>query len=78
MIGYSHIWGLAAGLGVFRLVQDYGIWPRLMSQGVQLHPVLVIFGVFAGGEIGGAAGVFLAVPILALARIVFLPARIKH
>jgi predicted PurR-regulated permease PerM len=78
LTGYPHMWGLAAGLGVFRLVQDYGIWPRLMRKGVELHPLLVIFGVFAGGEIGGAAGVFLAVPTLALARIVLLPVRIRQ
>jgi predicted PurR-regulated permease PerM len=78
LTGYPHIWGLTAGLGVFRLVQDYGIWPRVMSRGVELHPLLVIFGVFAGGEIGGAAGVFLAVPVLALARIVLIPARVRQ
>jgi predicted PurR-regulated permease PerM len=69
LTGYPHILALAACLGVFRIVQDYVIWPRLMSQGVALHPLWVIFGVFAGGNIGGVAGVFLAVPILALARL---------
>lgn len=77
LTGYPHMWGLAAGLGVFRLVQDYGIWPRLMSQRVELQPLWVVFGIFAGGEIGGAAGVFLAVPVLALARIILIPAPIK-
>jgi predicted PurR-regulated permease PerM len=76
LTGYPHMWELAAGLGVFRVVQDYVIWPRLMSQGVELHPLLVVFGVFAGGEIGGIAGVFFAVPVMALARIVLMPARV--
>jgi predicted PurR-regulated permease PerM len=75
MTGYSHMWGLATGLGVFRLVQDYGIWPRLMSRGVELHPLWIIFGVFAGGKIGGVAGVFLAVPVLAIARLLLIPVR---
>ena len=43
--------------------------PHLMSRGVELHPLLVIFGVFAGGEIGGVSGVFLSVPVLALIRL---------
>jgi predicted PurR-regulated permease PerM len=73
LTGYPHLWWLAAFLGGFRLVQDYGIWPRLMSHGVELHPLWVIFGVFAGGKIGGAAGVFLSVPVLALARLVLIP-----
>ena len=55
------------------------ISPKLMGQGVELHPILVIFGVFAGAEIGGVAGVFLSVPALSLMRlIVDRPARPNH
>jgi predicted PurR-regulated permease PerM len=72
LTGYSHMWWLAAGLGVFRLVQDYGIWPRLMSRGIELQPLWVIFGVFAGGQLGGVAGVFFAVPVLALVRLTLI------
>src|SRR6185437_2601026 len=69
--GYTHVLGLIAFLGCFRIIQDYIVSPRLMGENVELHPLLVIFGVFAGAEIGGVAGVFLSVPILALARLVF-------
>ena len=34
-----------------------------------MHPLLVIIGVFAGGESGGVPGVFLSVPALALMRL---------
>jgi predicted PurR-regulated permease PerM len=78
LTGYPHILALAACLGVFRLVQDYVIWPRLMSHGVELHPLLVIFGIFAGGNIGGVAGVFLAVPVLALGRLALFPAKARQ
>jgi predicted PurR-regulated permease PerM len=73
--GYPHILWLVIFLGVFRLLQDYVLSPRLMSAGMQLHPLLVIFGVFAGGEIGGIAGTFLSVPILAMARILYRQVR---
>ncbi len=56
-------------LVVYRLVQDYGLSPLLMRAGMQLHPLLVLFGVFAGGELAGVAGAFLSVPVLALGRI---------
>jgi predicted PurR-regulated permease PerM len=69
--GYSHVIGLVVFLACFRLVQDYMVSPRLMGSNVELHPLLVIFGVFAGAEVGGVAGVFLSVPILALARLIF-------
>jgi len=69
--GYAHILWLIIYLGLYRLFQDYVLSPHLMSQGVQLHPLLIIFGVFAGGEIGGVAGVFLSVPTLALMRLLY-------
>ena len=43
-----------------------------MGQGVELHPLLVLFGVFGGAEVAGVAGSFLSVPVLALARILYL------
>jgi predicted PurR-regulated permease PerM len=59
----------------YRSFQDYILSPRLMEQGVALHPLLVLFGVFAGGELAGIAGTFLSVPILALARVIYVRIR---
>jgi predicted PurR-regulated permease PerM len=59
----------------FRVFQDYILSPHLMGQGVELHPLLVLFGVFAGAEIAGIPGTFLSVPVLALARILYLRIR---
>ncbi|HEY3841370.1 MAG TPA: AI-2E family transporter [Bryobacteraceae bacterium] len=68
--GYAHpVWVLIF-LGVYRLFQDYILSPHIMSAGVELHPLMVIFGVFAGGEIGGVAGIFLSVPVLAMSRVI--------
>jgi predicted PurR-regulated permease PerM len=36
-----------------------------------VHPLLVLFGVFAGAELAGVPGAFLSVPVLALIRIVY-------
>jgi len=69
--GYPHLFWILLFLGVYRIFQDYVLSPRLMSAGMQLHPLMVIFGVFAGGEIGGIAGTFFSVPVLALARVLY-------
>jgi predicted PurR-regulated permease PerM len=69
--GYQHLLWILIFMGVYRLFQDYVLSPRLMSEGMELHPLLVMFGVFAGGEIGGVAGTFLSVPVLALVRILY-------
>jgi predicted PurR-regulated permease PerM len=42
-----------------------------MRKSVKLHPLLIVFGVFAGGDIGGVAGIFLSVPVLALMRLIY-------
>jgi len=66
----SHILVIASFLLGYRAWQDYILAPILMRRGVQLHPLLVMFGVFAGADIGGVVGVLLSVPILALIRLV--------
>jgi predicted PurR-regulated permease PerM len=42
--------------------------PKVMGHSLRLHPLLVIFGLLAGGEIYGFPGVLVALPLLAAAR----------
>jgi len=70
-----NLWPVIVFVVLFRVVQDYVISPHLMGHGVELHPLLILFGVFAGAEIAGIAGTFLSVPVLALVRIVYLHIR---
>src|SRR5256886_7417682 len=53
-------------LGVLRVVQDYVIYPRIIGQGIHLHPLAVILAILAGAEIAGVAGIFLAIPVIAI------------
>lgn len=71
----ANILAMIAFLLAYRVFQDYILSPHLMGQGVELHPLLVLFGVFAGAEIAGIAGTFLSVPVLALARIIYVRMR---
>jgi predicted PurR-regulated permease PerM len=76
--GYPHVLWLVIFLGLYRLLQDYGLSPLLMSKGVALHPLMIIFGVLAGSEIGGVAGIFLSIPVLALIRLFYHRIRKLH
>jgi predicted PurR-regulated permease PerM len=76
--GISHPWLLVAFIILWRFVQDYVTSPLVMGRGVEVHPALVIAGVIAGGEIGGPAGMFLSVPIIAAVRIVWRRLRAYH
>ena len=70
-LSYSHWIWLLLFLGVWRLVQDYVISPRIMGRSLELHPLAAIFGVLAGGEIAGVLGVYLSIPVMASLRIVW-------
>ena len=55
--------------GVFVVVQTIEgavLTPNLIGDRIGLHPVWVLFAVFAGAELAGLAGVFLAVPVAAV------------
>lgn len=68
--GFHHLLWIVAFLAGLRIFQDYVLSPHLLSKGMELHPLVVIFGVLAGASIAGIAGSFLSVPILATLRVV--------
>jgi predicted PurR-regulated permease PerM len=76
LTGFDHLLLLALFLAVYRLFQDYVLNPILMSGGVAVPPLLVLFGLLAGEELGGIVGIFLAIPVLAVVRIAAI--RLAH
>lgn len=57
---------------VFVIVQGIEgsiLTPNLIGNRVGLHPVWVIFAIFAGGEMLGVVGIFLAVPVAAVVAV---------
>jgi predicted PurR-regulated permease PerM len=71
LAGYQHWALLLLFLGIWRLLLDYVISPRVMGASVELHPLAALFGIFAGGEIAGVLGVYLSIPVMASLRIVW-------
>ncbi|MGI4847478.1 MAG: AI-2E family transporter [Janthinobacterium lividum] len=68
--GHEHLLWLAAFFLAYRLFQDYVINPYLMSEGVEVSPLLVIIGLLAGDQLGGVVGIFLSVPVMAALKII--------
>src|SRR5258706_9947921 len=64
--GFGLAFAVMIFLGVLRVVEDYVIYPRLIGQGINLHPLAVILAILAGAEIAGVAGIFLAIPVIAI------------
>jgi predicted PurR-regulated permease PerM len=74
LVGYfthSHLIWMAVLLGVWRVFMDYFISPRVVGENLEIHPLLVIFAVMVGGEIGGIVGVYLSIPLMVVIRVIF-------
>src|SRR5262249_24953949 len=65
ILNHSHWVWMAALLVIWRMIQDYFAAPRIMESHLKIHPLAAIFAVLFGGEIGGMAGIYLAVPMTA-------------
>jgi predicted PurR-regulated permease PerM len=59
------LWVLAF-LVALRFAQDYVVFPRLVRRGIHMHPLGVILAVLSGAELAGMAGIFLAIPAVAV------------
>jgi len=70
--GYRHWILLIVFFVVYRVGQDYVLQPMLLSAGMRMHPLLIIFGVLAGGELAGIPGIFFSIPLMATLRLIFL------
>lgn len=40
-----------------------------------MHPIMIIFALLTGGEVGGIMGLILAVPVLAILKVALLHAK---
>jgi predicted PurR-regulated permease PerM len=68
---HSHWIWMAALLGLWRMLMDYLISPRVMGHELEIHPLLAIFTFMVGGAIGGIVGVYLSVPLVAALRVLW-------
>jgi predicted PurR-regulated permease PerM len=64
------LWVALLFLGIQQL-EGHVIVPKVMGRSLRLHPLLVIFGLLAGGEIYGFPGILVALPLLAAGRAVW-------
>jgi predicted PurR-regulated permease PerM len=66
----SAIWVALLFLGIHQ-VEGHVVVPNVMGSALRLHPLLVIFGLLAGGEIYGLPGALVALPLLAALRAIW-------
>ncbi len=62
---------VAIFLIVLRIIHDYVTYPRIVRGGIHLHPLAIILSVLAGEQVAGIPGVFLSIPIVAVATVFY-------
>jgi predicted PurR-regulated permease PerM len=65
------LWAVLVVVGAQQFT-DIVVTPRIMSEQVDLHPVLVIFSLLAGGTLFGFVGLLMAIPVAAIAKGLFV------
>ena len=66
----SAIWVGLLFLGIHQ-IEGHIVVPNVMGNALRLNPLLVIFGLLAGGEIYGLPGALVALPLLAAGRAIW-------
>jgi predicted PurR-regulated permease PerM len=65
-------WSLLAVAIVFLAVQVIDgtlVYPNVVGRTVHIHPLVVILGVAAGGNMGGRVGMLIAVPLISIGKV---------
>jgi predicted PurR-regulated permease PerM len=66
----SFLWVAALFVFIYQ-VEGHVVVPNVMANALRLHPLLVIFGLLAGAELYGIAGILVALPVLAASRAIW-------
>jgi len=66
----SVLWVAALFVFIYQ-VEGHVVVPNVMANALRLHPLLVIFGLLAGAELYGIAGILVALPVLAATRAIW-------
>ena len=62
----KHLFMVLAVFGLGQLIEGYILQPFLLGDKIGLSPVAVVFAVLAGAQLGGFAGMLIALPVAAV------------
>ena len=64
--------GCSIAFGGINLIEGIFIAPKFMGKEVGLHPVTVLFALLVGGELFGALGVIVSIPVAGVLKALYL------
>ncbi|MCI0388619.1 MAG: AI-2E family transporter [Acidobacteria bacterium] len=69
--GFGRISGVILVFIIVQSVEGYYLTPKLLGSRLHIHPLWVLAGLVIGGNLFGLVGIILAVPVIAIAKVVF-------
>lgn len=67
--GFGRITGVLIIFTIVQSVEGYYLTPKLLGSRLNLHPMWVLVGLVIGGNLFGLLGIILAVPVIAIAKV---------
>lgn len=66
--------GLVVNFGI-QLIEGNILSPLIVGKSLHMHPILIMFALIVGAEVGGILGLILAVPVLAVLKVIVMHLR---
>ncbi len=66
---FSSVPSIIMAFAVIKIIDDVIVQPLVVSKSVELHPVVVILAIVAGGNLGGIFGMIIAVPLTSIIKV---------
>jgi predicted PurR-regulated permease PerM len=69
--GIGRFLGVLVVFAIVQSIEGYYLTPKLIGSRLHLHPLWVLTGLLIGGNLFGLVGIILAVPVIAIAKVLF-------
>jgi predicted PurR-regulated permease PerM len=69
--GFGRLLGVLAVFVIVQSIEGYYLTPKLIGSRLHIHPLWVLTGLLIGGNLFGLVGIILAVPVIAIAKVLF-------
>lgn len=63
-------WSAVIVVGIVQFIENNIIYPVVLGKSVNLHPLVIMFGLFVGGKVAGVVGMIVAVPAMAVLKVI--------
>ncbi|WP_074600926.1 AI-2E family transporter [Sediminibacillus halophilus] len=69
-ISYKMVIYVVIAVFIVQIIEGNLLSPFIVGKSINIHPILIIFALLAGGEVGGIIGMILAVPLLTILKVI--------